>query len=322
MSRKRRTNPTEPPTPVVAAELQKAYQFFNDRLFEGVLPACLITLQRERLTFGYFSRNRFVRYDGNEICHEIAMNPSYFATRSIKDSLATLVHEAVHCLQAEIGIPGRHGYHNKEWVAMMEATGLIPSDTGAEGGKKVGDKVSHYILKGGRFDRAADDLLDEHFVLSWLDRFPMAVPQGMFIPSEYQAPTDEELSEPLVPGLLSEETSPDQEEEVASVAAGLSVPVKVDVVSLTKPDPREMPEAQFRGAAGRIAWPTDRAGKATRCKYRCPQCHAQVWGKSDLDIRCGRCHGVQYEISAESRPYGAGRLSKSGSSEGADAAGG
>jgi len=310
MTKSRNTHPKVPPTPVVAAELQRAYQFFNERLFEGVLPACLITLQRERLTFGYFSRKRFVSHDGNEMCHEIAMNPSYFATRSIKETLSTLVHEAVHCLQEQIGTPGRHGYHNREWVAFMEMVGLIPSDTGAEGGKKVGDKISHYILEGGRFDKAADDLMDEHFVLSWLDRFPMAVPRGMHLPAEYEGPTEEELSKPLPTPVDVEDDGKLELEGQGSLPAAASPSMKVAVAVLSKPDPAEMPEAQYRGAAARIEWPKDRAEKATRCKYQCPQCKAAVWGRFNLDIRCGHCHGVQYQVSAESRPYGAGRFTK------------
>ena len=38
---------------------------------------------------------------------------------------------------------------------MMGAIGLIPSDTGAPGGKQTGQKVSHYIAGGGRFERLA-----------------------------------------------------------------------------------------------------------------------------------------------------------------------
>ena len=41
----------------------------------------------------------------------------------------------------------------------MEAVGLIPSDTGLPGGKKTGQKVSHYVVAGGLFDTATDELL-------------------------------------------------------------------------------------------------------------------------------------------------------------------
>ena len=48
------------PTQETYDELQRAYEFFNQRLFESALPPCLITLQREKRTYGYFSNGRFV----------------------------------------------------------------------------------------------------------------------------------------------------------------------------------------------------------------------------------------------------------------------
>lgn len=46
---------------------------------------------------------------------------------------------------------------------MMRAVGLIPSDTAAPGGKKVGPKVSHYIEDGGAFERACAELVRQGF---------------------------------------------------------------------------------------------------------------------------------------------------------------
>ncbi len=41
------------PTLQAYEELQRAYDHFNQLLFEGVLPNCLITLQREKQTWRY-----------------------------------------------------------------------------------------------------------------------------------------------------------------------------------------------------------------------------------------------------------------------------
>ena len=71
------------PTIETYNELQTAYDFFNTRLFDGGLPPCLITLQREKRTYGYFSSKRFVGSKSGQMVDEIAMNPSYFAIRSI-----------------------------------------------------------------------------------------------------------------------------------------------------------------------------------------------------------------------------------------------
>ncbi|HHN0839147.1 TPA: hypothetical protein ACRN2R_004470 [Pseudomonas aeruginosa] len=64
------------PTEEAYAELQAAYDYYNDHLFASQerLPACLITYQREKRTMGYFSQARFIRRDGIK-ADEIAMNP-------------------------------------------------------------------------------------------------------------------------------------------------------------------------------------------------------------------------------------------------------
>ncbi|CAH2802842.1 MAG: zinc metalloproteinase Mpr protein [uncultured Paraburkholderia sp.] len=166
-----------PPTPEAYAELQQAFEHFNRALFGAELPHCLITLQRERRTFGYFSGVRFVRRSG-ERTDEIATNPSYFAIRSVRDTLSTLAHEMVHAWQAHFGKPGRRGYHNKEWAAKMEEVGLMPTSTGEPGGKKIGEHMTHYIVAGGRFDHSCAELLTREFTLSWLDRFPPERPKS------------------------------------------------------------------------------------------------------------------------------------------------
>ena len=54
---------------------------------------------------------------------------------------------------------------------MMKAAGLIPSDTGAEGGKEIGQHVSHYIVAGGAFDRACAELVERGFVMPYVERW-------------------------------------------------------------------------------------------------------------------------------------------------------
>ena len=142
------------PTRTTYQGLTEAYDFFNERLFAGRLPRCLITMQRQKGAYGYFAGKRFGSRDGAEVTDEIALNPAHFKSRTTEESLSTLAHEMCHLQQEHFGKPGRTSYHNKEWAGMMEAIGLIPSDTGAPGGKQTGQKVSHYIAGGGRFERA------------------------------------------------------------------------------------------------------------------------------------------------------------------------
>jgi predicted SprT family Zn-dependent metalloprotease len=157
------------PTQQTYKTLDDAYRFFNARLFEGQLPPCLITMQRSKKAYGYFAGGRFGSADGKQVTDEIALNPSHFRSRTTEESLSTLVHEMAHLRQHHFGKPSRTGYHNKEWAGMMRAVGLIPSDTGAPGGKEVGQKVSHYIEPGGRFAEACAELIGQGFTALYVE---------------------------------------------------------------------------------------------------------------------------------------------------------
>jgi predicted SprT family Zn-dependent metalloprotease len=134
--------------------LDAAYEYFNKKLFGGRLPQCLITVRPHRGAYGYFSFERFGAADGApRKLDEIALNIKHFQ-RGPRATLATLAHEMKHLEQHHFGKPSRAGYHNKQWANMMEEIGLVPSDTGEPGGKRTGQRVSHYIVDGGPFDLA------------------------------------------------------------------------------------------------------------------------------------------------------------------------
>src|SRR6266496_5400 len=134
------------PTTQTYTSLTAAYDFFNKELFRGALPPCLITMQRHKGAYGYFSRERFANTtDPTEVTDEIALNPIYFATRKPHEVLGTLVHEMVHLWQHHYGKPPRKGYHDKQWAAKMHEVGLLPSATGEEGGKKTGQQDKIYL---------------------------------------------------------------------------------------------------------------------------------------------------------------------------------
>lgn len=159
------------PTAQAYAELQLAYDHFNAELFGAQLPSCLITLQREKRTCGYFSQNRFANLQG-VMTDEIALNPAFFAVVPLTETMQTLVHEMTHLWQAHFGQPGRGRYHNAQWSDKMEAIGLMPSATGQPGGQRTGDHMADYAVDGGRFLRACEQLLTANFRVSWYDRFP------------------------------------------------------------------------------------------------------------------------------------------------------
>lgn len=155
------------PTKDTYAELDRAYGHFNKSLFNGILPPCVLVLHRKRGAYGYFWGDTWSEREGRNLTDEIALNPETFKDRSIEETLSTLVHEMCHLQQHHFGKPSRSGYHNKEWAGMMEAVGLIPSDTGRAGGRKTGQQMTHYIQQGGAFDTACAALMNKGFTIPW-----------------------------------------------------------------------------------------------------------------------------------------------------------
>lgn len=135
-------------------QLHALFDYFNTELFEGRLPRALITLQRKKDAGGYYWHQKFRKAEGGRI-DEIAMNPSLFGRSTIAFLASILVHEMVHMEQAYFGKPGKNGFHNAEWGQMMKRVGLNPSNTGRPGGRQTGTRMSHYVIKGGAFERAA-----------------------------------------------------------------------------------------------------------------------------------------------------------------------
>lgn len=104
---------------------------------------------------------------------EIALNPDVFSYQSDKDILDTLVHEMVHQWQYVYGKPSRKAYHNKQWADKMESIGLMPSDTGQPGGKRTGQRMSDYIIIGGKFDRAYNIFFKQYRGIHWQSPAPL-----------------------------------------------------------------------------------------------------------------------------------------------------
>jgi predicted SprT family Zn-dependent metalloprotease len=156
------------PTTETYSELQAAYDYFNETLFGNELPNCLITYQRIKSAYAYHSGKRWANREG-ETTDEIAMNPTYFAVRPLRQTLSSLAHEQCHLWQEHFGTPGRGGYHNKEWAKKMNVIGLKPYNV-KNPTRETGDSVTHEIIEGGEFDNAANHLISNCFVFSWFDR--------------------------------------------------------------------------------------------------------------------------------------------------------
>ncbi len=184
------------PTSSTYDNLLLAYRFMNEHLFDSILPACLITLQREKKTFGYFCGKKFTNDKlKNTYTDEIALNPQYFrfSGRDDRKVISTLVHEMCHLWQHHFGKPGRSRYHNKEWADKMRSIGLIPTNSGEAGGKDTGDQMTHYIDEKGSFAKAFGDLKIQGFSLEWVE-FPQeiqdAIVSGKVDPIEVSKPIE------------------------------------------------------------------------------------------------------------------------------------
>jgi hypothetical protein len=81
--------------------------------------------------------------------------------------LSTLAHEMAHVWQQTHGKPPRRSYHDRQWAGKMREIGLQPSDTGEPGGKETGQRVSHYVIPGGRYASAYAKLAATGFQLHW-----------------------------------------------------------------------------------------------------------------------------------------------------------
>ena len=244
-------NKKSPPTEEFYGLLNLAFDHFNEALFEGVLPQCLLTVQRETNTMGYFSPERWANREG-EKAHEIAINPAYFASHTLVEVMQTLVHEQCHLWQQVHGSrKSRHGYHNREWAAKMESIGLMPSQTGEPGGRKTGQQMSDYPVSHGPFLMACRSLAEKGFKLSWVDRIP-AVRESCQARGEYE--------------LSPVEIQEIQLEQVLNIKIEELVPGITPVVEVLQ----------------------TRANR-NKTKYCCPGCDANVWGKPGLRIRCERC---------------------------------
>lgn len=150
------------PTTEQFGAYQGAFDYFNRTLFEGRLPPTILNFSRAGArTLGFFAPERWQRTDQSERTHEISLSPLHLRTRSLEEIFSTLVHEMCHLEQHEFGKPSRNGYHNAEWGRMMDKVGLTPSNTGAPGGARTGQRMTHFVAPGGAFQKAFEAMPPE-----------------------------------------------------------------------------------------------------------------------------------------------------------------
>jgi SprT-like family len=147
---------------------QNAFNHLNKELFGNALPQCMLNFSRHARSKGFFASERWQK--SGECRHEISLNPDQL-DRPLIEVMSTLCHEMCHLWRNDIGKPPSAGYHDKKWAQKMEEVGLLPTDSGEPGGKKVGRKVTHCILENGKFERAFRRM-PEAYLLPWRSPFP------------------------------------------------------------------------------------------------------------------------------------------------------
>lgn len=270
------------PTEESYRPFEDAYSFFNERLFGGELPECLITFQRQKRIMGYVSLERWVN-NQQEYKHELAINPEYFANYPLIEICQTLCHEMVHVWQSKFGTPGRRGYHNLEWANKMMAIGLMPSTTGEPGGDIVGEHVADYILFDGAFKAAFDELTATGFQLTWMDRYPVVRQETRTVTyTRVGKPVELDTQAPSASMMLEDRTE---------TTARQTLPYSFEELDAAFTEvftPQLLPPAN--------AVPTTKPKvSSNKHKYRCPKCHMQLWGKPELYVICGECNAALVE---------------------------
>jgi len=267
------TNQPNHPTPRTYNELQRAFDFFNERLFAGDIPQCLLTLQRKANSRGYFSAERFINAEGRFV-DEIALNPETFAMQTVAGILSTLVHEMCHAWRHHFGgeTPGRKSYHDRIWANRMESLGLSPSSTGLPGGKRTGQHVTHYIVAGGAFDQSCAELIDQGYIIDWFDRHTAtSALNTQFVHSPDGAPAAIHVAMGIDSGNQGQDEEGGDENPTHSVV------------------PQRCLGAQVASQLERPQEGQQAIDRSNRLRYSCPQCGVNAWGKPDLNLVCGDC---------------------------------
>lgn len=210
---------TTDPTNAQFAAYRAMWTYFNAVLFGGSLGHVILNFSRLARSLGFFAPERW-RDAGDQVTHEISLNPAHLKRDNAKDAASVLVHEMAHLWRHGQPNPPRNGYHDRQWADKMQSLGLMPSSTAAPGGARVGYRMSHYIIPGEAFERAFEQM-----------------------PAECHLP--------WTCGIDDEGRGGDKKSK------------------------KEKKEKE--------------AARKVKCKYSCPGCELNVWGRAGLRLRCEDC---------------------------------
>lgn len=250
------------PTKEFYSFFEYLFDYYNSHLFNGELENPLIVITRKANVFGYYIPKKWMS-PNNELIDELAINPQTFFKYPLIEICQTVVHEMCHQWQHNFGNPTRIGYHNKEWADKMISIGLMPSSTGKEGGKTVGQKMADYTLENEMFAQKTDLLLKEKIFNKLYFEAVFKTDRDSLIVDETNT-SDESFTHEI-------DTSNDV------IGLNLSSSLNLSAPALE----------QYQAARE----------KKLKIKYNCPICDLNVWGKPDLKIICGECKSKYEEVT-------------------------
>jgi len=171
----------------IATELDKAFAYLNERLFDNKVEPCVVVVSKLKRSWGHFWHSQFARrLDLRNRLHEIGIDFTRIGNegKGDIDVLSTIAHEMAHALVYQIDkaeaaeaaaakVGGEFKpktYHCGVWAALMDKIGLTPIAIGSNGqptGKKTGQNATHEIVKGGPFEVVSKELLATGFKFNW-----------------------------------------------------------------------------------------------------------------------------------------------------------
>lgn len=111
------------PNRILWESYQQAFNYFNERLFEGTLPQCILSFAATGKSLGFFRDKRW-KVDEFQALPEISLNP-VLLTRHDDLIFQVLVKNMVQLWQQTFGTPpNKEFYYNIEFTEKMEDLGL------------------------------------------------------------------------------------------------------------------------------------------------------------------------------------------------------
>ena len=154
----------------------------------------------------------------------------------------------------------------------------MPSSSGEPGGAPTGEHMMDYVVMGGRFMSACQQLVERHYSFPWIDCFPV-VRQAIPVTVYRRDNTPVELEKSLKPKSNEVEIKGSDTPEKDN-AEPCSVDDKGNLMPWDKIETSQLP----------VFHSTKPVQKSGKVKYSCKKCKSNVWGKPNLNIGCLDCN--------------------------------